>query len=45
MPPEPTAEPVVMNVDHPFFFAIRDFNSTAVVFQGRVTDPSHNRPA
>jgi serpin B len=41
VPPVSPAEPVVMDVDHPFFFAIRDFNSTAVVFQGRVVDPSH----
>ena len=40
MPPDSTPEPVVMDVDHPFFFAIRDFASTAVVFQGHVGDPS-----
>ncbi len=39
-PPESPAEPVVMDVDHPFFFAIRDYNSTAVVFQVRVSDPN-----
>jgi serine protease inhibitor len=39
-PPDSQPEPVVMDVDHPFFFAIRDFNTTAVVFQGRVADPT-----
>jgi serpin B len=40
LPPDSQPEPVVMDVDHPFFFAIRDFNTTAVVFQGRVADPT-----
>jgi serpin B len=33
-------EPVGMTVDHPFVFAIRDSASGAVIFHGRVTDPS-----
>jgi serpin B len=40
LPPGSEPEPVVMDVDRPFFFAIRDFASTAVLFQGRVDDPT-----
>ena len=32
--------PIDMTVDHPFFFAIRDTDTGAVLFQGRVTDPT-----
>ena len=42
MPPGSAAEPVVMNVDHPFFFAIRDFNSTAVACPGPRQRPRPN---
>jgi serpin B len=40
LPPGSEPEPAVMNVDRPFFFAVRDFASTAVLFQGRVDDPT-----
>jgi serpin B len=40
LPPGSEPEPVVMDVDRPFFFAIRDFGSSAVLFQGRVDDPT-----
>lgn len=33
-------EPVEMDVDRPFFFAIRDTASGAVLFQGHINDPS-----
>ncbi len=36
----PGGEPVVVHVDRPFLFAIRDLQTRAVVFLGRVTDPS-----
>jgi serpin B len=29
----------VFNADHPFLFFLRDVESTAVLFIGRVTDP------
>jgi serine protease inhibitor len=32
--------PVVVNVDHPFIFAVRDVPTGAVLFLGRVVDPS-----
>ena len=33
-------EPVVFNADHPFVFTIRDLDSGALLFMGRVADPS-----
>ena len=33
-------EPIEMDVDRPFFFAIRDTESGAVLFQGHINDPS-----
>jgi len=33
-------EPVMMNVDHPYFFVIWDMRSKAVLFIGRIEDPS-----
>jgi serpin B len=39
-PPDDEPEPQVMDVDHPFFFAVRDSASGAVLFQGHVNDPS-----
>jgi serine protease inhibitor len=38
--PGPEPEPIEMTVDRPFFFAIRDVESGATLFQGRVADPS-----
>lgn len=32
--------PVVFNADHPFVFAIRDLGSGALLFMGRVADPT-----
>ena len=32
--------PVVFNADHPFVFAIRDLDSGALLFMGRVADPT-----
>lgn len=34
------AEPVTLTVDHPFLFALRDLETGAVVFLGRIADPS-----
>jgi len=33
-------EPVTLTIDHPFLFALRDVPTGAVLFLGRVTDPS-----
>jgi serpin B len=34
------AEPISFVVDRPFLFALRDTSSAAIVFLGRITDPS-----
>ncbi len=34
------AEPVVVNLDHPFIFLIRDIKSGAILFIGRVINPA-----
>jgi serpin B len=34
------AEPVTLTVDRPFLFALRDVESGAVLFQGRIADPT-----
>jgi serpin B len=34
------AEPVTLKVDHPFIFLLRDVPTGAIVFMGRVLDPS-----
>jgi serpin B len=36
----PTEQPVEVRVDHPFFFCVRDGKTGAVLFTGRVTDPT-----
>ena len=35
-----SAEPVTLTVDHPFLFALRDVETGAVLFLGRIADPS-----
>lgn len=35
----PTDEPIAFNVDRPFVFMIRDTETNAILFMGRVTDP------
>jgi serpin B len=34
------AEPVTLTVDRPFLFALRDVESGAVLFLGRIADPT-----
>lgn len=34
------AEPVKLTVDHPFVFALRDLDTGAVLFLGRITEPA-----
>jgi serpin B len=38
--PGPQPEPVIVDVDHPFFFAIRDSATGTILFQGHVNDPT-----
>jgi len=33
-------EPLVLTIDRPFMFALRDLETGAVLFMGRVTDPT-----
>jgi serpin B len=35
----PSAPPARFNADHPFLFLLRDRNTGALLFLGRVTDP------
>jgi serpin B len=35
----PTLEPIVMRIDHPFIFLIRDTKTGSILFIGRVMDP------
>ena len=37
------AEPVTLRVDRPFLFALRDVPTGAILFLGRVADPSITR--
>jgi serpin B len=37
------AEPVTLRVDRPFIYALRDLPTGAILFLGRVTDPSIGR--
>jgi serpin B len=38
--PGPEPEPEIVDVDHPFFFAIRDSETGTILFQGHVNDPT-----
>jgi len=38
--PGPQQEPKIVHVDRPFFFAVRDTKTGAILFLGRVVDPS-----
>ncbi len=38
--PVQSLPPIVLNLDHPFLFALRDVPTGAILFLGRVTDPS-----
>jgi serpin B len=36
----PTQQPIIFKADHPFLFFIRDRKTNAVLFSGRVLDPT-----
>lgn len=38
----PPTSPVVITIDHPFFFAIRDIETQAILFLGRVLNPNQS---
>lgn len=36
------ADPIEMNIDHPFFYIIRETTTNTILFMGKVADPSAN---
>ena len=40
--PQPAKE-IKFRLDHPFFFALRDLETGAILFAGRVVDPAATR--
>jgi serpin B len=36
-------QPITLSFDRPFLFAVRETATGAILFQGRVTDPSATR--
>jgi serpin B len=40
----PPEEPVIISIDHPFFFVLRDIPTDTILFAGRVVDPGQDPP-